>query len=295
MLKHFSSRPKGTFVQLDSKVIHVLAQRKQQQHDPKLWKGLSAVLDLTEHLSIKNMSDKFHNNMPMNLSFCLKDGEMYGIQIALCEFISHKVLFDVCMSRGTKGSIAKMSYEDGLKHAMKHFEKETLVLDSDSEDESDYNRKASSSKSINDGSNGKGIPNLTCSLLCPVSMRPIQTPARGKACKHLSCFDLETFLENNSKVSGGRWRCFICEDFISVCDLVYDGFIAQVLETHRNDISSTRDKLELSNDGTWKLFEETATSSMRRTMKRKMKNTDDVAKKSRTNEVGEAEVIDIDG
>ena len=270
-------------------MIQIVAQRKQQQHDPKLWKGLSGVLDLTEHLSAKDMYSKFQRNLPTNLSFCFKDGEMYGIQIALCEYISHDALFDICMSHGTKGSIAKMNYTDGLRHAMKHFDKETLVLDSDDDDEN--NAKKSSS------SNEDGIKNLTCSLVCPVSMQVIKTPVRGKKCKHLNCFDLRTFLENNSKVSGGRWRCFICEDFISISDLVYDGFTAQVLETHRSEISTTRDKMQLSNDATWKLLDETATSSMKRNMKkRSMKENNDLSsKKTRLmNQSGVAEVIDID-
>ena len=288
LVKKSFFRPKGTFIQLDSKVIPVYAQRKQQQHDPQQWKGVSAILDLTEHLSLQDMSTKYQKGTPTNLQFCLKDGELYGIQIALCEYISHETLFDICMSIGTKGSIAKMNYEDGLKHAMKHFEKETLILD-DSDDENDDNQKAALSSSYND------IPNLSCSLRCPVSMQTIKTPVRGKKCMHLSCFDLETYLENNSKVSGGRWRCFICEEFIPVCDLVYDGFIAQVLETHGHEITSIRDKMELCNDGTWNLCEETTTSSMKRVMKRKLKEADSSSTKlPRQNLTREAEVIDLD-
>lgn len=216
----------------------------------------------------------------MNLALMCKDAEMYGIQIALCEYISHEALYKICMSSGTQGSIAKMNYEDGLNHAMKHFEKETLVLDSDSEDEGIKNKKKDSSSEIR---------HLTCSLQCPVSMQTIKTPVRGKNCKHLNCFDLQTYLESNSKVSGGRWRCFVCEDFIPVEDLVYDGFIAQVLETHKDDISATRDKMQLSSDGTWGLVDQTETSSMKRNnKKRKMKENNDSLKKIAR------QVIDID-
>jgi len=282
--------PKGTFVQLDSQILYPVSQRKQQQHDAKLWKGLSYAYDITENLNLNTIMYNHKNKVPTILSFCCKDTEMYALQVAICEYISPNSLFDICMSSGTKGSITKMDYKDGLSKAMKHFEKETLVLDSDDDE---------GGTSSNGKNTAAGIDNLTCSLICPVSMQKIETPVRGRNCKHLNCFDLRTYLHSNSKVSGGRWRCYVCEDFVSVDDLVYDGFIAQVLETHGKDINTaTRDKMQLKNDGTWKLLDEASSSMKRNQKKRKMKENTGSAKRPKNGsggaQTGGTEVIDID-
>jgi hypothetical protein len=282
--------PKGTFLEFNSRIVFPLYQRKQQQHDSTLWKGLSHALDLTEYMKFETISHYQRNKIPMNISFCTKDTEMYGVQIAVCEYVSPDSLFDTCMSRGGKGSIAKMSYEDGLRHAMKHFEKETLCIDSD--DENDNNGGIQSNSTSNQ--NGNGIPNLTCSLICPVSMQVIKTPVRGKNCNHLNCFDLRTYLQSNSNVSGGRWRCFVCEDFISLDDLIYDGFIAQVLETFGKNVdTSTNDKMQLSNDGSWKLLSEASASMKRNQKKRMAKESSGPAAKKSKKEVS-TEVITLD-
>ncbi len=275
--------PKGTFVQLESKVLNPFQQRKQQHHDPKQWKGLSNILDITEYIDAKKLTQK------QELSLCAKDCELYGIQVAVCEYTTPDELYDICMSRGMKGSIAKMNYHDGLKHAMKHFEKEMLVLDSDDED--DHGKKDNS----NDSGGSGHIDSVTCSLICPVTKQVIKTPVRGKYCKHLNCFDLKTYLHTYAKVSGGRWRCFVCEDFVSVDELVYDGFVAQVLETFGDEIdTTTRDKVQLFSDGTWKLLTTSSSSSMKRNQKkRKLQETrgsEEGSKKLKLDEV----IIDID-
>ena len=255
--------PKGTFMQLDSRQVYPIFQRKQQQHDPSLWKGMSHIADITEYLSGDTISYNQKHNIPMNLTLCSKDGEMYGIQIALCEHVSPDALFDQCMASGEKSSIAKMNYQNGWKQSMKHFDKETLVLDSDDEDDDD--------DAVN-GNKNNAIESVTISLICPVMMKVIQTPVRGKRCKHLNCFDLKTYLHSNANVSGGRWRCFVCEDFVPVDELVYDGFLAQVLETFSKDINTTtRSKVQLMNDGSWNLLDETTTSAMKRNQKKNLK------------------------
>ena len=51
--------------------------------------------------------------------------------------------------------------------------------------------------------------NLSLSLLCSVSRTVIETPVRGRHCKHIQCFDLKNFLHSNSNLNGGRWRCLV--------------------------------------------------------------------------------------
>jgi MIZ/SP-RING zinc finger. len=43
------------------------------------------------------------------------------------------------------------------------------------------------------------------SLKCPITQRRITIPARGHDCKHIQCFDLESYLKLN--VDKGNWKC----------------------------------------------------------------------------------------
>jgi hypothetical protein len=49
------------------------------------------------------------------------------------------------------------------------------------------------------------------SLKCPISLSRIKIPVRGKHCKHVQCFDLRSFVEENS------WICPCCNS--SILDL----------------------------------------------------------------------------
>ena len=47
------------------------------------------------------------------------------------------------------------------------------------------------------------------SLKCPITFRRIVLPARGHECKHIQCFDLESYLQLNCE--RGSWRCPVCK------------------------------------------------------------------------------------
>lgn len=47
------------------------------------------------------------------------------------------------------------------------------------------------------------------SLKCPITYRRITLPARGHDCKHIQCFDLESYLQLNAE--RGSWRCPVCK------------------------------------------------------------------------------------
>ena len=49
---------------------------------------------------------------------------------------------------------------------------------------------------------------LNISLLCPLMRSRIRLPARSHNCKHVQCFDLESYLMMNAKNS--NWNCPIC-------------------------------------------------------------------------------------
>ena len=73
------------------------------------------------------------------------------------------------------------------------------------------------------------------SLRCPIGLVPIQIPVRGRACRHLQCFDLETFLRLNTRPSVGRFRCGVCSNILSspCSDIVIDSFIENIVKASR--------------------------------------------------------------
>lgn len=50
---------------------------------------------------------------------------------------------------------------------------------------------------------------LKVSLKCPITFKRITLPARGNECKHIQCFDLESYLQMNCE--RGSWRCPVCK------------------------------------------------------------------------------------
>ena len=86
------------------------------------------------------------------------------------------------------------------------------------------------------------------SLQDPLSRLRIQKPARGAACRHVSCFDLLTYLQFNRK--NRKWKCPIWYSmcFVWTCsavqfayagysfkpatleNLVYDQFMGRILK-----------------------------------------------------------------
>jgi len=87
-------------------------------------------------------------------------------------------------------------------------------------------------------------------LFCPISLARIRTPARGKKCRHLQCFDLETYLISNQKMSviNKRWRCPVCDITVKPPgDLFIDTFFVKILaETGEYD-----EEVAFDSTGSW--------------------------------------------
>ncbi|KAB0394567.1 hypothetical protein E2I00_006777 [Balaenoptera physalus] len=67
---------------------------------------------------------------------------------------------------------------------------------------------ASSGNTTLNGEDGVEQTAIKVSLKCPITFRRIQLPARGHDCKHVQCFDLESYLQLNCE--RGTWRCPVC-------------------------------------------------------------------------------------
>lgn len=90
---------------------------------------------------------------------------------------------------------------------------------------------------------------LNISLMCPLMRSRIRLPARSINCKHVQCFDLESYLMMNAKNS--NWNCPICSQNAPLSDLIIDGLNLEVLEQCLD-----ADKVKFISDGTWmKLYE----------------------------------------
>jgi hypothetical protein len=150
--------PKGTFLQIDGKAVR-LAQRKQQAHNEKLWKGMCKHLDITEHIS--------HPEKLARIQLCCYDDQPYLYCLTVCEFRSVDKVFDTLMDPGQTW-IEKLSREEGFRKAIQYVNAngQMVVLDSDN-DESE-----------------KDAAKLIFSLICPISKAVMKTPVRGKNCKH---------------------------------------------------------------------------------------------------------------
>jgi len=300
--------PIGTFLQLlrgsQNHVLH-LQQRRQQSHDPRLWKGLCHPLDLTPIPNLPSSPfglkictrevieawewQRYKVGTPVSKLFEDENGKMrpfagkvthydakfmlykilyedgdaeeltqnevkeilvnkddvrpeegrsllgsYAIHLAVCEYIEPDDLYHQVLDE-----IPKLSLESSKRQASRYLESQIVSIDSDNEGDAVSNRSS-----------------LTLSLLDPISKVAIGTPVRGSRCKHMQCFDLKIWLQSNKHISGGRWRCGVCEDFISVKDLVRCGLFEAMLHDYRDKVSGVRDKVSFKPDGSWCLKEE---------------------------------------
>eukprot|EP01083_Nonionella_stella_P232941 821216_1 len=57
----------------------------------------------------------------------------------------------------------------------------------------------------------------------------IQTPVRSTACRHVDCFDAETFLRSVVGTPCSSWQCPICKIYITFETLFVDGFVQHIL------------------------------------------------------------------
>ncbi|XP_078494940.1 zinc finger protein [Ciona intestinalis] len=75
---------------------------------------------------------------------------------------------------------------------------------------------------------GGEMPPIKVSLRCPITYTRIKIPARGKDCKHIQCFDLESYLQMNS--DNATWRCPICHKNALLEYLEVDQYIQNILK-----------------------------------------------------------------
>ncbi|KAL2092832.1 hypothetical protein ACEWY4_012630 [Coilia grayii] len=77
------------------------------------------------------------------------------------------------------------------------------------------------------GEDGVEQTAIRVSLQCPITFRRIQLPARGHDCRHVQCFDLESYLQLNCE--RGTWRCPVCNKTALLEGLEVDQYMLGIL------------------------------------------------------------------
>jgi len=72
-------------------------------------------------------------------------------------------------------------------------------------------------------------------LTCPISIDRIRTPAQGRFCNHLRCFDLQTFIEISEL--NGYWQCPICFVPLPFQDILIDPLVTELLQTTASSVT----------------------------------------------------------
>lgn len=85
----------------------------------------------------------------------------------------------------------------------------------------------------------------TVSLCCPLSQCAVKIPVRGRACTHLQCFDLESYLEWNQTTPA--WRCPLCQGRARWDDLVVDPFMCHIIQ----QVGDTVQQVYVDAQGQW--------------------------------------------
>ena len=84
-------------------------------------------------------------------------------------------------------------------------------------------------QAILNGDDGVEQTAIKVTLKCPITFRRIVLPARGHDCKHIHCFDLESYLKLN--VERGLWKCPVCSKNAILEGLEVDHYLCQILTT----------------------------------------------------------------
>ncbi|XP_005156910.1 zinc finger MIZ domain-containing protein 1a isoform X1 [Danio rerio] len=91
---------------------------------------------------------------------------------------------------------------------------------------------ASTGNATLNGEDGVEQTAIKVSLKCPITFRRIQLPARGHDCKHVQCFDLESYLQLNCE--RGTWRCPVCNKTALLEGLEVDQYMWGILNAIQN-------------------------------------------------------------
>ncbi|XP_022250299.1 zinc finger MIZ domain-containing protein 1-like isoform X2 [Limulus polyphemus] len=109
-----------------------------------------------------------------------------------------------------------------------------------------FNSVAATNSAMN-GEDGVEQTAMKVSLKCPITFKRVTLPARGQDCKHIQCFDLESYLQMNCE--RGAWRCPVCNKTAYLEGLEVDQYVWAILTNLTN---SDIDEVTVDATASWK-------------------------------------------
>lgn len=191
--------PKGTYLQIKLPNGHslptplVLHQRKQQSHATEKWLGICKCLDITSFVHKTFSSTQNSLKAASSDSFVqlgCYDQELYMFSLALCKYKSPQTIHRTLLQSTL---LPRVGLDEMQQRAKKLMETNEVILDSDSEDETDNIKTNTEQKAIR------------FSIRDPFTMGLLKTPVRGRNCLHFSVsiifFDIILFANGFSSHS----------------------------------------------------------------------------------------------
>ncbi|XP_021715823.1 E3 SUMO-protein ligase SIZ1-like [Chenopodium quinoa] len=91
---------------------------------------------------------------------------------------------------------------------------------------------------------------ISVNLRCPMSGSRMRTAGRFRACAHMGCFDLETFVGLNER--SRKWQCPICLKNYCLEDIIVDPFFNLILKKMRS-CGEELTEIDMKPDGSWRV------------------------------------------
>jgi hypothetical protein len=98
-------------------------------------------------------------------------------------------------------------------------------------------------------------PELKVSLQCPLMKFRIRLPARSNKCKHVQCFDAESYLMMNEKKP--TWNCPVCDIYAPYHTLLIDGLFKEILAQEKE-----AEEILFTADGMWTRIQPATSSGL---------------------------------
>ena len=83
------------------------------------------------------------------------------------------------------------------------------------------------------------------SLLCPLMKSRLRMPGRSSECRHVQCFELESFLLMNEKKP--TWTCPVCDRLLSFDTLVIDSLTQEIVAKCPSNV----EEVQFNAEGEW--------------------------------------------
>ncbi|CAN0481879.1 unnamed protein product, partial [Ectocarpus sp. 12 AP-2014] len=166
-----------------------------------------------------------------------------------------------------------LSKKEALRRVKRSF-KGCLDLNSHLEGDSSEDEQIGKGAGGDDSDDDLMATATRLSLRCPLGLVPITCPGRGRYCKHLQCFDLNTFLSFNKDCAGAAWKCGVCNLPIKPEDLVVDTYLDEVVRSlEEQGLTDDAEEVEIHQDGHWDpILEDQKAGKMSRRDRKKAKD-----------------------